>query len=478
MHDDTCAFGRALKAGSIWIPPGEYMVRYGLMVCGLQSRRIIGAGHRSVIKIAVKGRVVTLWDCSDFVLADFVVDGNCYGVDEAEQNHGIFVRESNTVRIENVTVRDVWGDGIYFHTSDCSGTVSHGHKVSNCAVLNAGRVGVQFGNGGVHKDAIVQGCYFETDSEAIKSEPTSSAAERCEGPLFQHARILNNAYVDRPVGIHSAAHVICSGNRRLTKNSGGGAGVQVAAGRNVIVSRNQIVGDGVATNHGVHVYAWSPVTTSHIVISGNQIEGTFQSGVLFNMLTGFVAPSSGFVIRGNHLIDAGAGVGQNDGNGIHVFSQFDTVINQPRAFTHMIIAGNSLESSGTRHPIRIERVPNQPLLIRANLFHVTKSIDDYSTQISSVIYLWDQKRALIADNIVAWDWIPDSGSAIQKYFIYALGNSPPIANVRLFLHGNDIRDCDGQVAGLGADEWAELRDVLTAGSILVDERQGAGAQAP
>ena len=251
--DDTAAIQAALDraatlGASVFLPPGSFRVsrtgsNYALRLPS--GVTLHGGGDASMLRLAdgqgAGIRVVSAKDAENVGLQNLAIDGNDArqgGWDP--QNHAVFFSAVRNAHIRRVTIRNVAGDGIYFH--DRTGGIIEDSR------FYAGpdpRIGINL-SGAV--DAVVRNSYIEGWDWAVKAEVNGGSphAERVlvsgnegaalkDGGTALHGR--DGTFVFEIAGnrLHSLGDrsLWLKGARRLrlvgNKVSGGGAAVQVVA---------------------------------------------------------------------------------------------------------------------------------------------------------------------------------------------------------------------------------------------------------
>lgn len=332
-HDDRPAIQTALdkagaQGGSVYVPPGTYRVtRYATSNYALRvpsGVTLYGAGDSSVIRLAAQQgagiRVVTAKEADRVRVESLTVDGNDaqQGVWD-EQNHGIFFSAVTNAVVRDVVVRNVAGDGIYFHRRS-SGLIERNR-------LYAGpdpRIGINF-QGAV--DTIIRDNYMEGWSWAVKAEVDQNA------PHAERIVVSGNQGVDLEDGSlalngHSSGSyvfdVVIAGNRFQTKGSrsvwlkgarrvqivgnvlrGGGSSVQVVADlRNADIRSNEFVDQ----DAGVSLNDFSDYgSNSGITVRDNLFR---EAGYAVSVATSTAV--TGLTVTGNQLLKTEALVVRNE----------------------------------------------------------------------------------------------------------------------------------------------------------------------
>jgi parallel beta-helix repeat protein len=130
--DDTSAFAAAISAaangGTVFVPPGTYIVDPSTSINITSNITLQGAGNGSVIKVKdnsdVLNNLIKVESQNNVTIRDLQVDGNRANQDLSDAvavHYGIYIAASAHCRVENLWVHDTTGVGV--HVYDCEGVI-------------------------------------------------------------------------------------------------------------------------------------------------------------------------------------------------------------------------------------------------------------------------------------------------------------------------------------------------------------------
>ena len=178
-----------------------------------------------------------------------------------EWGHGIYVHSSDNVHIDNMSISDCWGDGIYV------GDQSTNVKIENCTIDNNRRQGISIVEA---QDVIVTNNLIKNTNgtapqAGIDIEP--NASQTCKHVLVSNNMFYNNPHCIMVTGGNTNAvleDVIIDGNIILAPNSINYPFIDVVTADNVTVSNNFM--KGITTKSGM-----VGTRIQHLKMSGNKI---------------------------------------------------------------------------------------------------------------------------------------------------------------------------------------------------------------
>lgn len=190
VTDDTQAVQDALNSGKNVLIENTYLItadpgvswHHGLSV---PSNTIID-GHGSIVMAGnayTNYDVLNVYNVSNVIIRNITIvgDRDTHTGLSGEWGMGIGVGSSDTVRIENVTMKNCWGDGLYIgKLSDDPVADNKNIKVVNCTITNNRRNNVSIIHG---DDILIDGCTITNANgvapqRGIDIEPDSGMSVR------------------------------------------------------------------------------------------------------------------------------------------------------------------------------------------------------------------------------------------------------------------------------------------------------------
>jgi hypothetical protein len=271
--DDTAAIQRAIDAGpgTVFLPAGTYLVSHRAgqpLALRLRPKiHLLGEGDASLIKLAVAKESFTRVLATDpadkaagVVLESFAVDGNGPRQNKAaEQQHGIFLTNTQAPVVRSVTVANMVGDCIYLHDGTTGGLVER------CTVRGwpGGRVGINLAGASL---SVAQDNRCDAFSNwALKMELNAGSTPKV-GNHFLRNTITNTRNGISLSGVPGGRVTDTTIEQNSFQMVGGGPAVRLRSVDRIGVLGNQIAGAGGA---GIQLES----DTTEINMSSNTISG-------------------------------------------------------------------------------------------------------------------------------------------------------------------------------------------------------------
>ncbi|MBN2498658.1 MAG: right-handed parallel beta-helix repeat-containing protein [Deltaproteobacteria bacterium] len=305
--DDTEAIQAAVDSlagsgGIVFVPTGTYMVQAVSNGISLGNHTTLwltpGAMLKAIPNSSQSYAVVLVEDVTGVSIIGGTIAGERdehTGVD-GQWGMGISIRSATNVLIEDVTIRDCWGDGIYvgFGSSNISANV----KIRGVLVDHNRRQGLSIVScsGCTVEASTFSGNAGQAPQAGIDLEPNSDT-----GPV-EDTRITGNLFVKNGYGLLLAAQnapverTTVTGNT-FTDNFIDGIRLFLASGNTV--SNNVIRRSG---NHGIAIYGRLNEQTEEFahdnIVANNIVEGSDEIGIsLFYTIDN--------VVSGNLIVGSG-----------------------------------------------------------------------------------------------------------------------------------------------------------------------------
>ena len=318
------------------IPDGTYMINpiavsgvWGLLMGSNMTLSLTsGAVLKAITNSAPNYSVVGLVGCSNVTITGGTITGDrsTHTGTTGEWGMGIYVGTSSTnITIQNLTVKECWGDGLYVAGSGCSNVT-----ISDVVADHNRRQGLSviWVNGIVIKNCIFKNTQGTGPECGIDFEP--NAGQRINNALVAGCTITNNSGGGIQVGggpTTTITNVVIDSNTisgnafgtRSNYDSAYGSGIllsqplgAVALGNGVTISNNQVIGNNA---QGICVYD----NAAYTVVKGNTVTGTVA-------LSGNSRTGGGIYIYASpHTRVTGNTVTGNAGSGIRLLEADSTV---------------------------------------------------------------------------------------------------------------------------------------------------------
>lgn len=291
LADDTAAIQSAINqvagtGGTVFVPAGTYMIN-ALTSVNLGSNMTLrldaGAELQAIANNATTYTVVAIYDKSNVNIVGGTVSGerNAHIGTSGQWGMGIKINGGTNIVVENTTVRNAWGDGLYVGFGTVSTTSTN---VSLCSVKasNNRRQGLAIitVNG-----LLVQNSIFENSNGTAPSAGINFAPSRAiSNVIIKNSQIVSNQGL-AIFGYDGSTATISNIAIEANKISNNGGGIQLPFVTNSRITNNTI-SDSV--NLGIHLYLGATGNT----VSNNDIT-----------VTGAAAGRALLIDPGNTVID-------------------------------------------------------------------------------------------------------------------------------------------------------------------------------
>ena len=312
IADDTAAIQAAFNsgAGAVYVPAGTYLIS---SVQPASNQYIYGDGAASIFKQKAGGNFVRpiLIATKTFVTLDnFAIDGNGNAQAAGEQNHGVFIADSQDINVMNLVVHDCQGDAIGVY-SNTNAILCNRIRIENNTCYNFGRCAIVISGYGAY-NVVITGNITRVGTRVTTSTAGGNGIhlELDSTPPTNPSNItISSNLVDDAItssGIFS--NLVIDGNTiRNTYNGSGFGLITLINSVGTVVSNNTISNlFGATSNTGIYYQDAVGGVAQNIVISGNTIGGTTGDGIfMFSSVAGFDSP---VVIDGNTIVSSNGGI--------------------------------------------------------------------------------------------------------------------------------------------------------------------------
>lgn len=312
LTDSTVAVQAAFNSGasSVYAPSGTYLIS---SVQPASNQYIHGDGAATIFKQKAGANFVRpflIASKSYITLDNFTIDGNGNNQAAGEQNHGVFIADSQDINVRNLIVHDCQGDGIGIYSSNDS-ILARRIRVESNTCYNFGRCGIVISGTGAFHVVIANnitrvgtrvttstsngnGIHLELDSLPAVAPGWITISDNSVDDSITSSGIFSNLVID--------SNVI-----RNTFNGTGFGLITSIVGTGLVISNNSISNlIGATGNAGIWIQDSVGAAMQNVVISGNSISGTTAEAIqCFSSAAGLSSP---LVIDGNAIVSCAAGI--------------------------------------------------------------------------------------------------------------------------------------------------------------------------
>lgn len=230
VTDDTVAIQTAIfyinsiGGGTLYFPNGVYMIKAwddnyktgdvnhnanigysgGLLLCN--NINILGESHLAVLKCIPNDseayNVLRIVEKSNITIKNITIEGgkNEHSNTTGEWGHGIMILHSQKIRIENVLIKNLWGDGIYLGIlyNNLSNVNNSEILIRDVVIDNASRNGISLcsGENVLIENVVIKNVKRTPPKAAIDIEPEGWGQIRpyLDNVLIRNLQTSNNGY--------------------------------------------------------------------------------------------------------------------------------------------------------------------------------------------------------------------------------------------------------------------------------------------
>ena len=215
VTDDTVAFNDALQSTSVlYLRNTTYAINPDI---GIQCANKTIIGNGATIKALPSGKqgysIINIENSAHASIENLTIigDRNEHTGTGGEWGHGIDIEDSLNVTVNNVTVKNCWGDGIYIGNAsdDTPKAQCKNIKILNCVISNNRRnnISVISADGFLIDNCTIENCNGTNPESGIDIEVNNVDTQWCEGTI-SNCYFFNNKKNNLSVYTNPSGHTI------------------------------------------------------------------------------------------------------------------------------------------------------------------------------------------------------------------------------------------------------------------------------